>query len=91
MEVTHPPPPPQKKKKKRKKNREVIKKKHRIIFLCIIGKIRLKISIIITLKEKNGVILTKKVKSLADLRFNPGIRVIGEYLSQFDSESLVEF
>ena len=36
-------------------------------------------------KEKNGVILTKKVESLAELKFDPGFRVIGEYLSQIDS------
>ena len=32
-----------------------------------------------TLKEKNGVI-----ESLAELKFDPGFRVIGEYLSQID-------
>ena len=30
-----------------------------------------------TLKEKNGVILTKKVESLAELKFDQGFRVIG--------------
>ena len=36
-------------------------------------------------EKKNGVILTLKVESLAELKFDPGFRVIGEYLSQFDS------
>ena len=35
--------------------------------------------------NKNGVILTLKVESLAELKFDPGFRVIGEYLSQIDS------
>ena len=30
----------------------------------------------------HGVILTLKVESLAELKFDPGFRVIGEYLSQ---------
>ena len=38
-----------------------------------------------TLKE-NGFILTKKVESLAKLKCDPGFRVIGEYLSQNDSQ-----
>ena len=38
-----------------------------------------------TLKGKNGVILTQKVESLAKLKFDPGFRVIGEYLSQIHS------
>ena len=33
-------------------------------------------------ERKNGVILTCKVESLAELEFNPGFRVIVEYLSQ---------
>ena len=32
--------------------------------------------------EKNGVILTLKVESLAELIFDPGFRIIVEYLSQ---------
>ena len=49
-----------------------------------------------TLKEKR-VILTLKVESLAELKFDPGFRVIGEYrvnLTQIFSdysESNVEF
>ena len=34
----------------------------------------------------NGVILTQKVESLAELKFDSGFRVIGEYLSQIDSK-----
>ena len=37
-----------------------------------------------TLKEKMESILTKKVESLAELKFDPGFRVIGKYLSQID-------
>ena len=33
-------------------------------------------------ERKNGVILTYKFESLAELRFDPGFRVIGEYFSQ---------
>ena len=36
-------------------------------------------------ERKNGVILTLKVESLAEIKFDPGFRVIGEYLSQIDS------
>ena len=36
-------------------------------------------------ERKNGVILTKKVESLAEVKFDPGFRVIGEYLSQIES------
>ena len=36
-------------------------------------------------KRKNGAILTKKVKSLAELKFDSGFQAIGEYLSQNDS------
>ena len=36
-------------------------------------------------ERKNWVILTWKVKSLVELKFEPGFRVIGEYLSQIDS------
>ena len=39
----------------------------------------------ITLKEKNGVILTYKAESLGELKFDLGFRVIAEYLSQIDS------
>ena len=35
-------------------------------------------------ERKNGVILTEKVESLAELKFDPRFRVIGEYLSQID-------
>ena len=38
----------------------------------------------LSLKEKNGVILTLKVESLVELKFDPRLRVIGEYLSQID-------
>ena len=55
--------------------------------------------------KKNRVILTRKVESLVELKFDPGFRVIGEYMSQIDfqyrvnltqifsncSESRVEF
>ena len=37
------------------------------------------------IKRKNRVILALKVQSLAELKFDPGFRVIGEYLSQIDS------
>ena len=36
-------------------------------------------------ERKNGVILTCKVESLVELKFDPEFRVIGEYLSQIDS------
>ena len=39
-------------------------------------------------KEKMGVILTLKVESLAELKFDPGFRVIGEYLSQIQIDNL---
>ena len=39
----------------------------------------------LTLKEKNGVILTWKIGSLAELKFEHGLRVIGEYLSHIDT------
>ena len=42
--------------------------------------------LIVTLKEKTGVMLKQKVESLADLKFDPGFWVIGEYLSQIDSK-----
>ena len=32
-------------------------------------------------EKRNGVILTQKVESLVKLKFDPGLRVIGEYLS----------
>ena len=55
--------------------------------LCSRGRLR-------TLKEKNGVILTQKVESLAELKFDQGFRVIGTYLffclSQIDSMSRVK-
>ena len=38
-------------------------------------------------EKKNGVILTWKVESLVELKFDPGFWVIGEYLSQIDSIS----
>ena len=40
---------------------------------------------------KNGVNLTQKVESLAELKFDPGFRVIGKYLSQIDSQYRVHF
>ena len=36
-------------------------------------------------ERKNWVILTYKVEWLEELKFDPGFRVIGEYLSQIDS------
>ena len=39
----------------------------------------------------NWVILTWKVESLAELKFDPGFRVIGEHLSQIDSIFGVKF
>ena len=33
-------------------------------------------------ESRNGVILTRIVESLAEVKFDPGFRVIGEYLSQ---------
>ena len=42
-------------------------------------------------ERKHGVILTYKVESLEELKFNPGFRVIGEYLSQIDSILGVNF
>ena len=38
-----------------------------------------------TLREKNLVILTQKVESLAELKFDPAKWVTGEYLSQIAS------
>ena len=38
---------------------------------------------------KNGVILTWKVESLVELKFDPGFRVIEKYFSQFASQYLV--
>ena len=38
-------------------------------------------------ERKNGVILTLKVESLAELKLEPGFHVIAEYLSQIDSMS----
>ena len=35
-------------------------------------------------ERKNRVTLTYKVESLAELKFDPGLRVIGEYLSEID-------
>ena len=35
-------------------------------------------------ERKNGVILTKKIESLVELKFDKGFRIIGEYLSQID-------
>ena len=35
-------------------------------------------------ERKNGVILTKIVESLPELKFDSGFKVIGEYLSQID-------
>ena len=40
--------------------------------------------------EKNGVILTYKIESLPELKFNLGFRVIGEYLSQIDLSEIFE-
>ena len=37
-------------------------------------------------ERKNGVILTYKVESLVELRFDPGLRIIVEYLSQNESQ-----
>ena len=37
-------------------------------------------------ERKNWVILTKKDESLAELKFEPGLREIGKYLSQIDSQ-----
>ena len=37
-------------------------------------------------ERKNGVILTYKVESLAELKFDPVFRVIREYLCQIDSK-----
>ena len=37
------------------------------------------------LQRKNRVTLTYKVESLAELKFDPGFRVIGKYLSRIDS------
>ena len=37
-------------------------------------------------ERKNGVVLTKKVGSLAERKFDPGFRVIAEYLSPIDSQ-----
>ena len=36
-------------------------------------------------ERKNGIILTYKVESLVELKFDPGFRVIREYLSQIDT------
>ena len=44
----------------------------------------------LALKEKNGVILTYKVESLAGIKFDPGLRFIREYLSQIDSQYRVK-
>ena len=41
--------------------------------------------------RKNGVILTQKVESLEELKFDPRFREIGEYLSQIDSIIRVNF
>ena len=41
--------------------------------------------------EKSGVILTLKVESLAEVKFDPGFRVIGEHMSQIDSQYRVNF
>ena len=41
--------------------------------------------------EKNVIILTWKLESLAELKFDPGFRVIGEYLRQIDSMLSVNF
>ena len=42
-----------------------------------------------TVKEKNGVILTEKFESLAELKFDLGFPVIGNYLRQ-DMESQID-
>ena len=42
-------------------------------------------------ERKNGVILTKKVESLVELKLDPRFRVIGQYLSQYDSILEVNF
>ena len=42
-------------------------------------------------ERRNGVILTYKVESLVELKFDPGFRVIGEYLSKIDSILRVNF
>ena len=47
--------------------------------------------IIFYIERNNGVILTLEVKSLAELKFDPGFWVIGEYLSQIDLIMKVKF
>ena len=42
-------------------------------------------------ERKNGVILTLIVESLAEQKFDPGFRVIGEYLSQITRNPLSNF
>ena len=42
-----------------------------------------------TVKEKNGVILTEKFESLAELKFDLGFPIIGNYLIQ-DMESQID-
>ena len=37
-------------------------------------------------ERETGVILTQKVKSLTELKLDPGFRVIGGYLSQIDPQ-----
>ena len=39
----------------------------------------------INTERKNEIILIQKFESMAELKFDPGFRVIEEYLSQIDS------
>ena len=54
------------------------------IYMCVCF-LRIRIFRYIT-ERKNGVILTQKVESLVELKFDPGFRDIGEYLSQIHSQ-----
>ena len=65
--------------------------KKKKIIMSPVGQITQFMIIIDFTERRNGVILTQKVESLAELKFDTGFQVIGEHLSQIDSILRVNF